>query len=331
MATATPIVDVRPIVVPIMKSGETDQLWPLVRQPRHGGASDPAGLPPHLADWSLVLASHRPLSSAEPESLECDEAWENLPQDEVEDDALGDNLLARGLSAALDDEDLEAQPTWLLEAAEREGVSEVRASGAAAASTQPHDEVEVNVEPVAGLEEPRGNEVAAAPNEPAPPVAAAIVPGLRQPAEASVTLPGGGKLVYHHTRQAVEAHCPNPSHGKCVLTRTVVGRQHRGSETTVAGRPLGFLYSWLKASDATKEEHWSKTMWRTVFTEEHRRNSRAELRRLPGALSLFEWERVLPFPQISKTLFETRDLLSDFGRPTSGPFFPKKRTLFFEK
>ena len=113
----------------------------------------------------------------------------------------------------------------------------------------------------------------------------------RVPAEVSVVMPGGGRIAFHRSKEAFEAHCSNPAHGHCRLTRTVKGRERKGVGT-VAGRPLGFLYCWLNRGHvATKEEHWHKGSWFEWFTREERRAARAALKDVPGSAPLFEVER----------------------------------------
>lgn len=107
---------------------------------------------------------------------------------------------------------------------------------------------------------PEPEPVAHPPPPPAPPLPHPDRDGGRRGrGEAMVVFPHG-KISFYASKNVMEATCRVPSHGKCVLTRTVRCRQ--GTEEHLVpkgGRPLGMLAAWLLKAGAaeTKEAHWA--------------------------------------------------------------------------
>ena len=89
---------------------------------------------------------------------------------------------------------------------------------------------------------------------------------LRVMAEESVTLPQG-KLTFCG-QGSFAATCANPSHNRCVLTRTALEGRSRAQ-----GRPLAFLASWLElgATVSSKAEHWNKDNWPSLAQRQTKR------------------------------------------------------------
>jgi hypothetical protein len=78
----------------------------------------------------------------------------------------------------------------------------------------------------------------------------------------------GGHICFYPSKNCFEAHCGNPDHGRCVLTRGNGYRHLRAASSAdlaplkKGGRPLGFLVAWLSKSfvATTRAEHWSLEM-----------------------------------------------------------------------
>eukprot|EP00971_Amphidinium_carterae_P309679 6154355-Amphidinium_carterae.2 len=99
--------------------------------------------------------------------------------------------------------------------------------------------------------------------------------GLRGMADSTHYV-AGGRISFYSSKNAFEAICSNPAHGKpgtCNMTRTCRGRIKNGEETAVAGRPIGFLAMWLSiAGDtATKEDHKSRARLASFSMEQRQR------------------------------------------------------------
>jgi hypothetical protein len=105
---------------------------------------------------------------------------------------------------------------------------------------------------------------------------------------ASVEVPGG-RISYHHSKDAFEATCCNKAHGKCVLTRTRQGRDFKGYGIC-GGRPVGFLGSWLARHGVdTKEAHWNKAAMQ--YTHAERLAKRREIQATAAGAALLSFER----------------------------------------
>lgn len=113
--------------------------------------------------------------------------------------------------------------------------------------------------------------------------------GMGQGRAAAIVFVDGGKLSLYENRMIVEAVCRNPTHGKCVLTRSLNASTGRRVEQ---GRPLGLMVAWLAkgAGLPSKAEHWSPEHWPS-FTE--RCTGRAALKALamPDSVALLAAER----------------------------------------
>ena len=69
----------------------------------------------------------------------------------------------------------------------------------------------------------------------------------------------GGVIAFYASKQAFQATCDNPLHGRCVLTRS---KEATGALSAdghpKGGRPLGQLLGWLAGNACgSKAEHWS--------------------------------------------------------------------------
>ena len=97
----------------------------------------------------------------------------------------------------------------------------------------------------------------------------------------------GGKLSHYAEKKFMTAICDNKAHGKCVLTRTTVGRAGQPD-----GRPIGLMAAWLaKGLDlGTKADHWKSSEWPSF---EERSAARTDFAKLthPDAVGLQTAER----------------------------------------
>eukprot|EP00971_Amphidinium_carterae_P349125 6490859-Amphidinium_carterae.2 len=164
--------------------------------------------------------------------------------------------------APMHEEDKGSHPGETLPAPDRSGeapleqVQALAAPGTALAST---DQAPAPVAP----NDPAPASVVTAPPPPPPPAAYERTPrGLVGVADA-VAYVEGGKISFYANKNVFQATCMDRGHGvtgKCTMTRTSRGRISKGVETSIAGRPLGFLSLWLSrhAQATTKEEHTCK-------------------------------------------------------------------------
>lgn len=131
--------------------------------------------------------------------------------------------------------------------------------------------------------------VAAAPKaaQPPPPIAP---PRARGHAAMVLQVPGGS-VAYYASKQAFEAVCDNPAHGRCVVTRTARGRGVTAAGGPKGGRPIGFLCAWLARGQelARKEDHWQPAVFETP--QEERAHWRSMAARLESGRSLLDQER----------------------------------------
>lgn len=79
----------------------------------------------------------------------------------------------------------------------------------------------------------------------------------RKGADVTMHCPGGS-ISYYQSKQAFEAVCDNPAHGRCVATRTCRAKGMNPDGFSRGGRPVGFLAAWLAAGEGvgSKPEHW---------------------------------------------------------------------------
>jgi hypothetical protein len=115
--------------------------------------------------------------------------------------------------------------------------------------------------PLAGLGVAETDDLDLPPASLAPPSPPAA-PGPRLPA-SHVRFVEGGKLSVYSRRSIVECVCDNPSHGKCVLTRTL--QPSRSVHKPEQGRPLGLCMAWLANGSVapSKSAHWDLASWPT--------------------------------------------------------------------
>ena len=218
--------------------------------------------------------------SSEEEGAHAEEDLEDMLQDMLD-----------GMAPAAEQEDQPAPPSpqqaapfaveegVVMEAAEMEAPHDAAAAPEAAEVYVP------------GM--PAGSGAAPAAMLPPPPVAlqppgVAALPqysGAREPAELVLQCPEG-KITYYK-QGYFTCVCSNVNHSRCVLTRTAQPGNKPGQ-----GRPLGFMYSWLKlgVDVPDKATHWRVSGWPTL---EQRRAARVELQQMPGAAALLSKERPL--------------------------------------
>eukprot|EP00971_Amphidinium_carterae_P350467 6491562-Amphidinium_carterae.1 len=113
-------------------------------------------------------------------------------------------------------------------------------------------------------------------------------------ADAVVTLPGIGRLAYHYSKGAFEATCMNAAHGRCVLSRSNKGKQKKVGDVRleVGGRPVGFMAKWLlDGKHVTREQHWDKERWQSLYTLAERESARTYLAELAFCDDLVSHER----------------------------------------
>lgn len=122
------------------------------------------------------------------------------------------------------------------------------------------------IPPSAGVDGRPGSSGDALPPSPPPPAPHAVprVPRTGG-ALATLELSGGTIVFYGGLRNAFEAVCNNPLHGRCVLTRGVPADKNADT-----GRPVGMLAAWLACNDQIKKEgHWERSVLAQPL--EHRR------------------------------------------------------------
>ena len=85
------------------------------------------------------------------------------------------------------------------------------------------------------------------------------------------------------------AECNAPNHGRCTNTRK--GRLASGFGTTMTGRPLGFLFSWLRTGIACEDRAEHYDLLATQIPFEVREAARRDLAMHDGASDLFECEK----------------------------------------
>lgn len=127
------------------------------------------------------------------------------------------------------------------------------------------------------------------PAVPPPPGLARIV-GVVGRGAATVIL-ADGRITYYDTKNAFEATCCHPDHGKCVLTRTARGIANTRGRAHAGGRPLGYLAAWLRSASSfdNKAGHWSHAALRPSV--EARRAARREIATAVGGQDLLSYER----------------------------------------
>ena len=123
-------------------------------------------------------------------------------------------------------------------------------------------------EPLGGV--PSGGAAGSSGDVPAgpPPLPAPATPPPPRPAAAkerqapmAVVFVPGGKLTYYYSEKNAfcTAECNNPTHGRCVKTRTMREPARASAKSKGQGRPVGYLAAWLaKGIDlGSKALHWS--------------------------------------------------------------------------
>jgi len=115
------------------------------------------------------------------------------------------------------------------------------------------------------------------------------IEGEREAAEVVYYLKNGGKFAYYRKSKTVYCTCPNPLHGKCILSRTCASE-----DAKEAGRPLGICTYFLNtafslpAGQNTKTAHFKLVR---DCTRAQRVVSREILKKQPGSQALLDCER----------------------------------------
>eukprot|EP00971_Amphidinium_carterae_P171885 3407976-Amphidinium_carterae.2 len=101
----------------------------------------------------------------------------------------------------------------------------------------------------------------------------------------------GGYIAYHHSKQGFECHCNVQAHGRCLISRTALGRVSRRDGQRHGGRPLGLMLCWLKdgKKHSCRDMHREKGLWQ--WTQEERLAARAVLQESEGGRDLLGFER----------------------------------------
>eukprot|EP00971_Amphidinium_carterae_P094858 1876963-Amphidinium_carterae.3 len=283
VATDTPCLHAVPHTVPLTASNiALERLWPVQRKTKVAKAGDVGstvteGHPAPFSGWGSVTDAATsvevmPSTSGAPEP---DEAYTDLLDHEEESEAWewSDEETFRVLDLVLDDDVAVGIIEPPLGGEEAFGSTDLSHS--------------LHVAPVVA-EASASSSVGQRTRK----VAAGFASGPKTVAQASLEFPDKqGKLAFHVSKAAFEAHCPH--HHRCVLSRTAKPRQTRlGASTCSQGRPLGMMTAWLLyGKGCTKEEHWDKTRWFTELSFEKRSSARTYLEGLPGAAALLECER----------------------------------------
>eukprot|EP00971_Amphidinium_carterae_P000180 3827-Amphidinium_carterae.3 len=298
VVSESPVVQMEPHTIPI-KASRTPlvQFWPIPRKHSARRVVQPPACDA-AASWDAVSAMNSVRNP--PPEPEIDEALDNLPEPPVanaEEEADLQELVQRALSECLIDEhvseivpeqeeegligeDLVAVQTETADADEPlQDLGDQAATSLVASSTVPQE----------GASASSSSALPAKVRE----TPLVVMSGPRIAAEACCIVPGLGKIVWHASKQAFEAHCSHPGHTpKCVLTRT---SKSRGSKPNnpIAGRPLGMLMCWLEMAQCcnNRKMHWNTDEWQKRFTLEARERGRATLSNVPGSDLLFCRER----------------------------------------
>eukprot|EP00971_Amphidinium_carterae_P331883 6465706-Amphidinium_carterae.3 len=272
--------------VPVKEMEGSMRFWPPLRKPTITQRQRAAAEGSARTSWSAVVAGAPGLASTEAQD-DADEAFENLPPEEITEAPMEEDLQTRAFAEALSTD--YADQGDVLWGPEMEQIAAVDLtnivefpllSGAACSSSGPlHTE-----------QEALGSHVEASMPGTGRAAASSIATGPRFAAEAVCFVQAAGKISFHVSKNSFEAVCNK--HKNCVLTR--VARPAKASKTvSAAGRPLGFLTSWLLLGEScsSKEVHWDKTKWRETFTQQRRQEARCLLASLPGGSTLAEHER----------------------------------------
>eukprot|EP00971_Amphidinium_carterae_P258546 5131593-Amphidinium_carterae.3 len=114
----------------------------------------------------------------------------------------------------------------------------------------------------------------------------------------------GGYIAYHRSKEAFECHCNIIAHGRCLISRTALGRASRRDGERQGGRPLGLMLCWLKdgKKHSSRDLHREKGLWQ--WTQQERLAARAVLKESEEGRKLLGFERPcrLDEPEEAETL-----------------------------
>ena len=107
--------------------------------------------------------------------------------------------------------------------------------------------------------------------------------------DCMVVLSGGGVIRWYGNGENFAATCPNPAHGKCVMTRASCGHAFIAARYPHQGRPVGMLAAWLANSGVpSKKDHWEKADMPSLSAREA---ARAELKTSRAGRRILRRER----------------------------------------
>eukprot|EP00971_Amphidinium_carterae_P096351 1906542-Amphidinium_carterae.3 len=264
-----PVMDASLVSVePLVKGVQPEPFWPVKRKPykKRAKHSQPSA--------SEAPGSLAPQHVGDEQSFVDNDLVDNMEEDVHDDDHHHE---AEESHDVIEDVDLSELLERSVEWRDLQEVGEHKASSS------------VDTLPAAPLVD---HDSACAPPPPPPVVErerTRPVRGLVGVATAELLVPGG-RLAYY--KNIFEAQCCNKLHGKCVLSRTSMGRTQRGGATT-GGRPLAFMALWLDRAGtcATKEEHWNKES--NCFSHATRSAKRSQLEAMPAAANILSCERIV--------------------------------------
>ena len=292
MALIRGIITVLPLHVPLQPC----QLWPLptrVRRPRKRRMSTPttadANDNPEGLPHDDMLEDRQAEAEADDDDDhgdESDEAYANL-DGEPEISNVSEDLLLQAEAMQSLYGATKSSIHSPAEAPQQPPPEHVHLIGQPSSSAAPaeHNDAEVMVHD--------GSQVDEVPDDPR------VVPRVPRsrggPTSSAVgqMFVGGGVLSFYVSKQCFEARCGNPEHNRerrCVLSRSSLGRRVKGHATRMGGRPVAFMYLWLKKSMEIPDRagHWDPAC---TFTVDERREAREVLKGNDAGKILLDFER----------------------------------------
>eukprot|EP00971_Amphidinium_carterae_P350898 6491798-Amphidinium_carterae.2 len=282
---AVPTLSAVPNTVALMKRRTSVvKLWPLQRQVSGPRTGQGARHVQPLTEWSMVAAGAKPKPQPQPLDVTGDDdGMESCPLvPSAEDDADYDEESDYELMHRVQEEILVEDHLLQVE------------EPICSAGTEPAL-VPLLPEPgLGGATASSSHGVAHAEDGPTDALPRTGYSGPRFPADAMIQLDNNlGKIAYHRSKDAYEAHCP--CHARCVLTRTCKGKKKVRGTASAQGRPLGMLVAWLQMGEGatSREAHWDKAKWIDGLSLDKRRAGRQLLKDMRESHVLFPFERPL--------------------------------------